>query len=432
MCVLGLWHLGSVTAACLAEQGLDVIGLDLDADRVARLASGFAPIAEPGLDELIRDGLGRGNLAFTADPSQACAQASVLWVTFDTPVDEDDRADVGWVSDQLERVRPSVANGTLVLVSSQVPVGFTGDLERRWRMGDATLQFACAPENLRLGQALQVFRAPDRVVIGLGLGAERERIAQLFEPARDRIEWMSIESAEMTKHALNGFLAASVAYTNEVARVCELVGADAAEVERGLRTEPRIGRRAYVTPGAPIGGGTLARDVAYLKHLAAEHGLETPVLTGIIDSNRLHAGWAQERVMELLEGIVDPSVALLGLTYKAGTDTLRRSTAVELGRWLVDQGVTVQAYDPVINALPAGLDWIQLVLSADEALKGSDVAVLGTPWPEFHAISADQMVRAMRRPQLIDQTGFLSHLDSDRRLHYVRVGRRALAAATVE
>jgi UDPglucose 6-dehydrogenase len=427
VCVFGLWHLGCVTAACLAEQGLDVIGLDLDQDRIALLASGHAPIAEPGLDVLIRAGLSNGQLAFTGDPAQACAQADVLWVTFDTPVDDEDRADVAWVSAQLDAIRPFVAAGTLILISSQVPVGFTRDLEQRWRHDDSTLRFACVPENLRLGQALQVFRSPDRVVVGLGSEARREDVQPLLGTAGDLIVWMSIESAEMTKHALNGFLAASVAYTNEVARLCELVGADAAEVEQGLRTEPRIGRRAYVTPGAPIGGGTLARDVAYLKQVAADHDVEAPVLSGILASNRLHAGWARARAGELLAGIAHPTVAMLGLTYKAGTDTLRRSTAIELARELVEDGASLRAYDPAVHSLPADLDWMPLASSAADALEGTDLMIVGTAWPEFRTINGDQLVRVMRRPQIIDQTGFLPHLVDDRRLQYVRVGHRSRA-----
>jgi len=428
---MGLWHLGCVTAACVAEAGLNVIGLDFDELRIAGLAAGSAPISEPGLDELIRAGLEHGNLAFTYDPSAALQHADALWVTYDTPVDDEDHADVGWITAQLERVQPNVAAGTLVVVSSQVPVGFTGELERRWGAADPTLQFACSPENLRLGQAIQVFRAPERVIVGARSTIERGRVEELFGSAQDKLEWMSIESAEMTKHALNGFLAASVAYTNEVARVCELVGADAGEVERGLRTEPRIGQHAYVTPGAPFGGGTLARDVAYLKHIAADRGLETPVLTGILASNRLHAAWAQERIMELVDGIADPTVALLGLTYKAGTDTLRRSTAIELARWLVDHGIAVQAYDPAVRVLPRDFNWLRLAASPATALEHADVAVIGTAWPEFREINGDMFVAAMRRPRLIDQTGFLAHLVSDPRLHYMRVGRRPLALTSV-
>ena len=221
VCVFGLWHLGCVTAASLASLGFTVVGLDFDEARVAELNLGQPPIAEPGLADLVSEGLASGKLTFTTDSSTACVDTDVIWVTFDTPVDDQDRADVEWVTDQLEHVRTAIASDTLVVLSSQVPVGYTRELARRWREHDSTLQFACSPENLRLGQALHVFRSPERVVVGLADQSARQRVAELFAWGTAPIVWMSLESAEMTKHALNAFLAASVAYTNEVARLCE-------------------------------------------------------------------------------------------------------------------------------------------------------------------------------------------------------------------
>jgi UDPglucose 6-dehydrogenase len=422
VCVFGLWHLGCVTAACLAEQGFDVIGLDLDPERVVGLTNGQVPVAEPGLSALISEGLAKRKLTFSSEPTSVVPTADVLWISFDTPVDADDQADLEWVRRQLDCVQSSLTAGTLVVISAQVPVGFARALEREWRGNNPTLEFASVPENLRLGQALESYRNPSRVVVGLGERTARARVERLL-PTGAQIEWMSLESAEMTKHALNGFLFLSAAYANELARVAERVGADATEVERGLRSEPRVGPRAYISPGAPIGGGTLARDVTFLTHLGTAAGLDVPLLTGILESNRVHARWVGERIQELLEGIHDPQVALLGLTYKPGTDTLRRSTAVELGRSLTDTGASVRAYDPAIASLPRELDWLQLAASGDAALAGADVAVLATPWPEFQAMQADLLVRAMRRPQLVDQTGFLRHIGADPRVRYVRVGQ---------
>jgi UDPglucose 6-dehydrogenase len=214
-----------------------------------------------------------------------------------------------------------------------------------------------------------------------------------------------------------------VAYTNEVARICEQVGADAAEVERGLRSEPRIGQRAYVKAGAPIAGGTLSRDVSFLIELARAHDVQSPILQGIQQSNRAHMGWVHDRLDEMLVGVVAPRVALLGLTYKVGTDTLRRSSAIELARWLLDRAVVVHAYDPAIHELPVDAPALHLASSIDAALAGADVAVLATPWPDFTSIESDRLVRVMRRPQLVDQVGFLPQLAADERVRYVRVGR---------
>jgi UDPglucose 6-dehydrogenase len=423
VCVYGLWHLGCVTAACLAAEGFDVIGLDPDPERVAALQDGRPPIAEPGLAELVQSGLANGTLTFTEHPAEALARSDVLWVTFDTPVDDADEADVAWVHAQLERARQHVQPGTLVIVSSQVPVGFSRELERAWVPDHHDLQVACSPENLRLGRAIEVFRNSERVVVGCGTNVQRERVQRLFAPFTERIEWMSLESAEMTKHALNGFLALSVAYANELARICEQLGADAFEVERGLKTEARIGPGAYLAPGPPLAGGTLARDIVFLGQLSHQHRVESPVIRAVLASNAVHKRWAVERVLALLEGVAEPRVALLGLAYKPGTDTLRRSSAVELGTWLAERGITVRALDPAIPEHRPDLGAIEVAADLDDVLHGADVAVIATAWPEFRALDSDKVIRHMRRPYVVDQAGFLRDLADDPRISYVRPGR---------
>ena len=252
-----------MTAACLAAGGHDVVGLDPDEEVVKGLGEGHPPLHEPGLADLVRAGLDDGNLRFTADPGNALKDADLLWVTFDTPVDEHDRADVAWLRARLDEVADALEPGILVLISSQVPAGFCRTVARDWAERSVTL--GCSPENLRLGKAIEVFRNPDRVVVGLAEQADRPRVETLLEPFTDRIVWMRLESAEMTKHALNAFLATSVTFANELARLCELTGADAREVEAGLKSEVRIGPRAYLAPGAAFAGGTLARDVRFLQ-----------------------------------------------------------------------------------------------------------------------------------------------------------------------
>ena len=420
----GLWHLGTVTAACLA-QDTDVIAVDADLALVNSLARGEPPVDEPGLDELIQSGLATERLRFGNDIHAALEPADILWVTFDTPVDDDDRPDVDWLRNQLAAARPFVRSNTLVVLSTQVPAGFSRRLEREWRTTDPSLQFAYIPENLRLGDAIQRFRHPDFLVVGLGQGASRERLTELVDPFATRIHWMSLESAEMSKHALNGFLAVSATYANELARVCEAVGADAHDVENALRADPRVGRRAYVAPGGPIAGGTLGRDINVLRSLARENGVGVPVLDAVPSSNATHQAWVEARIHMLLMLLTDapaPRVALLGLTYKTGTNTLRRSFAVQLARRLIDRGMEVRAFDPAIHAIPAETG-IYLAPSLESALDGADVAVLMTPWPEFKGLQATDFVGHMRHPRVVDQTGFLAHIDRSAGLTYVRLGQ---------
>lgn len=420
--VLGLWHLGTVTAACLASAGHQVVGLDFDADAVAKLQAGTPPLFEPGLEELVKAGLAQGKLRFTIVPAEAVPDAEIVWCTYDTPVDDDDNAQVEWVVERVERVFPYLADGTLVLVSSQLPVGTTRQLEMRYREQYPTrrVTFGCSPENLRLGSAINVFTAPDRVVVGLRVDADRERVAALLRPFTERIEWMSVESAEMTKHALNAFLATSVTFANEIATLCERVGADAKEVERGLKSESRIGAKAYLAPGAAFAGGTLARDVQFLNTLGAE---QTPLLAGVRASNELHKGWTQRKLLELFGDLSRKTIAVWGLTYKPGTDTLRRSSSVELCQWMLAQGASVKAHDPAVKSLPDDLK-VELCPSALEALAGADALVLSTGWQDYREISAEDVLARAPNLIVIDVSRFLERtLGSDMRLRYVTVGK---------
>jgi UDPglucose 6-dehydrogenase len=424
VCVFGLWHLGSVTAACVAEH-FPTVGLDPDGAVVAGLAGGRPPIFEPGLEELVRQGLASGRLQFTSDPARV-AGADLVWVTFDTPVNQDDEADVELVVAKVRELFPHLAGGAVVLISSQVPVGTTARLEQAFAASAAgrRVDFAYSPENLRLGKALDVFRKADRIVVGARTAEARARIEELLAPLGRPIQWMRVESAEMTKHAVNAFLATSVVFINEIAAACEATGADAKEVERGLKSESRIGPGAYLGPGAAFAGGTLARDVAFLLGMGARLGFATPLLAGVKQSNDGHRQWAHRRLGELLGGVSGKTVAVLGLTYKPGTDTLRRSESVGLCHWLVQQGAKVRAYDPAIREksaeLPAAL---ALATSLDEAVSGADAIVVATEWPAFRELSVERLAAGGRRPLVLDANRFLAKtLGEDGRVRYVAVG----------
>ena len=428
--VFGLWHLGTVTAACLARAGHEVTGLDPDATLVTRLARGEAPVSEPGLDDLIEAELDGGRLGFSTDVSVA-GEADVVWISFDTPVDSDDRADVDSVVERAAGVFPRLRDGAAVLVSSQVPVGTTRRLEGLFQQrGDGRrVAFAYSPENLRLGTAIEVFAHPDRVVVGVRSPRDRAIFEALLKPVTDRIEWMSVESAEMTKHALNAFLATSIAFINEVAAVCEQVGADASEVARGLKSEARIGPGAYLSPGAAFAGGTLARDVVFLAQLGQEHGVPAHVLASVKASNDAHRHWAERRLLDVLGSVEKRTVAIWGLTYKPGTDTLRRSSAVELCEWLHAGGARVRAHDPAIRELPAELA-NAIHLSADPlaAVEGADALVVSTPWPAFRNVAAPEVMMRMSGRLVLDAGRFLAAtFEGQPGVKYLSVGRQVTA-----
>ncbi|SHI27715.1 UDP-glucose dehydrogenase family protein [Pollutimonas bauzanensis] len=424
ICVQGLWHLGSVTAACLASIGHEVVGLDSDEHSIDGLNAGKAPLFEPGLDGLLASGLEAGRLSFTNSIAVAVAGAQVLWVTFDTPVDEDDKADVDFVMARVMEVLPELDAGTLVLVSSQMPVGSIRRLEAfaQTNLAGKQLGFASSPENLRLGKALDVFLKPDRVVVGVRTSKDRGVLEELLAPITDRIEWMSVESAEMTKHAINAFLATSVTFANEIASICEVVGADAKEVERGLKSEMRIGPKAYLSPGGPFAGGTLARDIEFLGAEGRSNALLTPLLSSIRASNDEHKNWPRRQLLDQFTSLKGVAVAIWGLTYKPGTDTLRRSLAVELCDWLLEQGADVHVHDPVVRQLPQR--WEGKLTSHENALEAvidADALVIGTEWPDFQSLAVGL---AAARPGMIviDANRHLYAAVKDSGLRYIAVG----------
>ena len=399
----------------------DVVGLDFKEETVRGLSQGRAPLFEPGLDDLVAAGLAAKSLRFTTDPKSACAGADVLWFAVDTPVDANDESDVVGTVDQLVRCLPHLVAGTLVLISSQLPVGTCRQLEARFPQ----IHFACSPENLRLGRALETFARPERVIIGIRDDSGRALLTQLFSPFCSNLLFMRTESAEMLKHALNSFLALSITFINEIARLCEPAGADAREVSAGLKSEGRIGPGAYLSPGGPFAGGTLARDVVTLTKIAGRYGEKVSVIPAIKQSNDHHRGWALRRLLLQLDSVRDKNVALLGLTYKAQTNTLHRSAAVELGQHLIAAGAKVRAFDPVIHELPPHLAAITLCGSLADAVANAEAVIVCTEWPEFRQAPWPTLAATLLPPRLvIDANRFLEkQLNSVAGVTYVTVGR---------
>jgi len=417
--VLGLWHLGSVTAACCAKH-FQVTGLDFDASIVAKLNRGEAPLHEPGLNELLAAGLKTGRLSFTTDPKSACANADVLWVAYDTPVNDNDESDVAFVLENIRRTLPHLPSSALVLVSAQLPVGTCAQLEKEFPQ----FQFACSPENLRLGKAIDSFEKAERVVVGVRDASAKPVLEKLFAPFTSQVLFLRTESAEMVKHALNSFLALSITFINEIARLGEHVGADAKEVSAGLKSDSRIGPKAYLAPGGPFAGGTLARDVVTLSRLAESEKENVSVIPAIKQSNDAHRMWAFRKLESHLGGLTGKTVAVLGLTYTPNTDTLRRSAAVELSQQLLNAGAKVVAFDPAVKSLPSELKRISLAMDVSGALQNADAAVICTEWPPFRQADWARMIPQMRGRIIIDPNRFLENqLKNIAGVEHLSVGR---------
>jgi len=402
ICVLGLWHLGCVTAACCARH-FSVVGLDFDVANITMLNKGEAPLHEPGLNQLIAEGLDSQKLLFTIDPKTACAKADVLWLTYDTPVNDNDDSDVEYVLRNLRLAAHQLPKGALILISSQLPVGTCKKLEKEFPY----FHFAYSPENLRLGRAIDAFENADRAIVGIRDDVKKTQLENLFKPFSAQRIFMRTESAEMVKHALNAFLGLSIAFINEIALLCEHSGADAKEVSMGLKSEARIGQRAYLGAGGPFAGGTLARDVVTLSKFADEVGETISVIPSIKVSNDLHRDWSYRRLRSRLGDLSGKKIAILGLTYTTNTDTLRRSASVELCQKLVADRAIVIAFDPVVKCLPVDLVSVSLAKDITEAMMGAEAVVVCTECPQFREADWTQISPMMRQSVFVDANRFL-------------------------
>ncbi len=405
ICVFGLWHLGSVTAACLSSLGFDVVGLDTDHKLINGLKEGKAPLYEPGLNDLLSSGLNAKKLSFMDNPEVALSNADVLWVTFDTPVDENDVSDVEFVERNISLIINHIREGIKIVISSQVPVGFTNKIREKIEKTypGKKFYFAYSPENLRLGNAIKIFLNPDRIIVGT-MPEERRMFEPLFLVISKNIEWMKIESAEMTKHAINAFLATSIVFTNELAGICESTGADIREVERGLKSEERIGPKAYLSAGSAYSGGTLARDIKYLINSGKLQNKNICLFKAVEDSNDYHKKWVKRQCSIYFSALKNIEFAVLGLAYKPGTDTLRRSLAVELCIWLHQQGAKIKAFDPNIKNIPDDLkEFISLTDNMHDAIKNSKCIILTTKHPVFREINKELCIGKI----IIDENGYL-------------------------
>jgi UDPglucose 6-dehydrogenase len=407
--VFGLWHLGSVVSAALAGLGHRVRATDFDLAAVETLARGVPPVAEPGLEELIAAGRAAGRLAFVPDARAALDGAEAAFVTFDTPVDEADRADTA----PLERAIAAIADASrerlTVVVMSQAPVGSL----RRWakrlsaaRPGlRATLLYQ--PENLRLGQALETFLAPDFVLVGVREPADAEQLEPLYAGISAPRRVVGWESAELAKHALNALLATEISFANELAGLAEAAGADVREVVATLRLDRRVGPHAFLAPGTGYSGGTLGRDVEALRALGAARGRPTELLDAVAAVNRGRLPELERRIESACGGLDGRTVALLGLVYKPGTTTLRRSHALALARALVAAGARVRGFDPGVPPGAPGAEPVEICADAAAAVGGADAVVITTPWPEFRSFDWAALARAAGGCTLLDPHNLL-------------------------
>ncbi len=425
--VIGIWHLGSVTAACLADFGHSITCIDENKDTIKNLKDGILPIYEPGLKELTQKYNKAGTLKYS-DNFKNISNSDVVWITYDTPVDKNDNADVEYVIKKINRAIKFMKSNSTLIISSQLPIG-TSQLVKSNNenlIRKSSINLVCIPENLRLGNSIKIFNDPDRIIVGIDSIKSKKLITKIYKNISERIIWMSIASAEMTKHAINSFLACSVVFINELSSICELTGADANEVELGLKSEKRIGPHAYLKPGTAFAGGTLARDISFLINKGKELNFESILFKAILNSNNKHKNWIKNKISLLSETNKIEKISVLGLTYKPGTDTLRRSLSVELCNWLVRRDYKLKVYDPLINYKPSEINGsYEIYFKLKNDFFETDILIISNECKEFLDLDFDNIFKKSSRLIIIDPNSFLlkSKNRSINKFKYYNIGK---------
>ena len=426
--VVGAGYVGLTTAACLAHLGHDVVCGDVDAERVRQLSKGEVPILEEGLPALVHEGLDARRLSFVMGATNAARDAEFVFLCVPTPQGDDGAADLSFVDSVAREIAPVLRPGTVVVNKSTMPVGSARLVQRILGESGASVDeigVASNPEFLREGTAVRDFLHPNRVVIGCEDAAVAVRVSELYRGLQAPILVTDPASAEMIKYASNAFLATKISFINAVANLCEAVNADVREVALGMGYDTRIGFE-FLHPGPGYGGSCFPKDTAALLHTAKKAGYEFTVLDGVVDVNRRQHERMVEKVRDAagrsLDGV---KVAMWGLTFKANTDDLRDSPAIDVARRLLAEGARVSAYDPVAGEqarqLVAELD---VVTDAYDACDGAQVLAVLTEWDEFRWLDFDRVHAVMANAAVVDARNLLDPVAMRRRgFAYQGVGR---------
>jgi UDPglucose 6-dehydrogenase len=399
--VVGAGWVGLVTAACFAELGHRVVVREIVPEKVESLRNGDIPIHEPGLPELIAKNAERLN--FTMDMGELLAEARLIFVCVQTPPTVSGDADLSAVQRAVEEI--GEPEGKALVMKSTVPVG-TG---RTIRRDEPDLAYVSCPEFLREGTAIKDFMEPDRVLIGIDPGDEwaGDAVAGLYEPLGAPIVRTDVSSSEMVKLASNAFLATKISFINEIANVCEELGADVTDVAKGMGLDDRIGSR-FLQAGIGYGGSCFTKDVSALKMIAANSGYHFQLLNSVIEVNELQKRRVMAKLSKHLDSLVGKRVALLGLAFKPDTDDMRGASSLVLAARLQGESASVLAFDPIAATVAAPLmPGVEMADSAMAALDGADAAVLVTEWSEFAELDWSQVAKRMNTPLLVDGRNFL-------------------------
>ncbi len=429
--MIGAGYVGLVSAACFSEFGWSVDCIDKDAERVSRLQAGEVPIYEPGLEELLARNLENGRLKFSTELAPAVSAAELVFLAVGTPMRRGDGyADLSYVFEAVEALTPHLDGFTVVTTKSTVPVGTSREIERRIRAQrkDADIAVCSNPEFLREGSAIRDFTHPDRVLIGCDDDRARAVMERLYEPLTLRnapLIFVNRESAELAKYAANAFLALKISYINEIADLCEQVGANVQQVATAIGSDRRIGDK-FLHPGPGYGGSCFPKDVSALIRTAREAKAPLSLVEQVEKVNTERKLAMAARIEEAAGGdLHGKTVAVLGVTFKPNTDDMREAPSLVILPLLQARGAVVRAYDPqgraAAESLLPGVEWAENALGAAQ---GVDIVVVLTEWNEFRGLDLESLRRTMRGDVLVDLRNVYNPESArEAGLHYASVGR---------
>ncbi len=408
--VIGTGYVGLVSGACFSEFGFTVTCIDKDAGKIGSLEQGVMPIYEPGLDDLVARNVAAGRLSFSTDLGPSVADADAVFIAVGTPTRRGDgHADLSFVYRAAEELAVFLTGYTVVVTKSTVPVGTGREVEALIRQANPDAQFDVAsnPEFLREGAAISDFMRPDRVVVGTESDAARNVMRALYRPLyliETPILFTNLETSELIKYASNAFLAVKISYINQMADLCEQVGANVHDVAKGMGLDKRIGNK-FLHPGPGYGGSCFPKDTLALARTADQHGAPVTIVDAVVAYNAARKQAMATRVIAALDGAVQgKTVAVLGLAFKPETDDMRDSPALDIIAGLVDAGATIRAYDPkaMDEAKPMLPAAVTFFTSANACLDNADAAVLVTEWNEFRALTPASFETAMAGNVIVD------------------------------
>jgi UDPglucose 6-dehydrogenase len=461
VCTIGTGYVGLVTGVCLAHIGHDVLCVDNNPAKIEMMQSGESPIYEPGLSEMMKSAMASGRLAFTTDLAQGVSHGEILFIAVGTPPLPDGSSDTRYVEAVAKGIGQHLNGGYKVIVNkSTVPIG-SGDWVKMLvmegvseRIKEKTLvgvggtvpsipsipkfDVVSNPEFLREGSAIYDTLNPDRIVLGSNNQEAIDLMRQLYAPIIDReyaenpslppvpVLATDLGSAEMIKYAANAFLATKISFINEIANICERVGADVTQVAQGIGLDSRIGNK-FLNAGIGWGGSCFPKDVSALIHTGADYGYEAHLLKAAVSVNQRQRTLAVEKLQQYLKILKGKTIGLLGLTFKPDTDDLRDAPSLELIQMLTKLGAKVKAYDPIVShqgVIPTELNGVKLVTSPALLAADSDAIVLMTEWAEFQQFNYRELAQLMRSPLMLDCRNFLSAAEiNSAGFKYVGIGR---------